>query len=791
MKQMKSKFLILISQNRRFCMKVFCVWMLLASMVSTSQAAVQWNEQERVLKFVGANGKAWLIDGIGRIALVDGPVIATNDKRFKVTVNRLQGRQVLTGVDKQKMIDWEMVIGDIDAEAVRIDWTIYNRSKKPVKLERLDVLTGTLTGKVDARNNRVLTSGHNSWRGEKVGHLIKGKQVTSYYTLACQSPKLATGFLAGRHNLDRYTLVYDDRGVHLTAYGECGGCVLTAGASRSADPLYVAGGGHPLGRMEEFADLAAKENGVQLWPENFATWCSWYAGWMRQEPLYDYKEGLEKGVESNIPFVKKYLARRGMASMRVVDDSNEMAYGDWDNKTLAIPNGFDRLAAMMNEQQICAGTWYPPFWVSTKSRLYRQHKDYLYKNEDGKVHTGEMYGNGMTYLDASNPEAANYMYETARTWRKRGFSYVMTDFMNWGSRKQPRFNPTFTPVEAHNNGLRAMRRGYGKDTYWLHCGALLGPAMGLCDGMRISGDSHGEAIYSYESAGTRWFYNWRVWINDPDAIVCLRRGETKTADWNRTWMSWMALAGNVLTYGDSMEDLPAEYVDLYRRVLPPLPVAGRPLDLWENEPYLVWGMMPGESDGDYTLFGVFEFQGKRLGQEITLNLDEVAARSRSWTQMPEQLPARWLLWDFWEKSLRTVDGHALTLPVPEKSCYVYALRPYLGRPQLLGTTGHFSCGVLEVENVKWNSRHLRLTGKAKGNAGDPTELAIGVPKSMGCTEVYVNYVKQQPQLTRQGVLMVKVPAVKDYPVPFEVRFNGTVEQPKMRKSVAGPVAKIK
>ena len=138
-----------------------------------------------------------------------------------------------------------------------------------------------------------------------------------------------------------------------------------------------------------------------------------------------------------------------------------------------------------------------------------------------------------------------------------------------------------------------------------------------------------------------------------------------------------------------------------------------------------------------------------------------------------------------------MDGHALTLPVPEKSCYVYALRPYLGRPQLLGTTGHFSCGVLEVENVKWNSRHLRLTGKAKGNAGDPTELAIYVPKLMGCTEVYVNYVKQQPQLTRQGVLMVKVPAVKGPPVPFEVRFNGTVEQPKMRKSLAGPVAKIK
>jgi hypothetical protein len=51
-------------------------------------------------------------------------------------------------------------------------------------------------------------------------------------------------------------------------------------------------------------------------------------------------------------------------------------------------------------------------------------------------------------------------------------------------------------------------------------------------------------------------------------------------------MSWIALAGNVLTYGDTFDDLPAEYVDVYRRVLPPLPVAGRPLDLWENEEHV-------------------------------------------------------------------------------------------------------------------------------------------------------------------------------------------------------------
>lgn len=764
--------------------------MLLCWMCNVGAATVVWNDQTRRIEFVSASGKAWLVDGIGQIAITDGPVIATSDKRFQVTVNQLQGRQVLTGIDGQKVLDWEMVIHLIDADSVRIDWTIYNRSDKTLKLDRLDVLIGKLTGEVDSSNNRILTSGHNSWEGEDVGRLEKGKAASSYYTLACQSPSFAGGFLAGRHNLDRFTLLYDEKGVQLTAYGECDGCVLGAGASRSVDPLFVSGDDNPLAQMEHFADLAAKENGVQLWPENFATWCSWYAGWMRQEPLYDYKEGLERGVEANIGPVVKYFGTRGAASMRVVDDSNEMAYGDWDNKTLAIANGFDRLAGMMNKWQVRAGIWYPPFWVSTKSRLFREHKDYLYKEDDGKVHTGEMYGNGMAYLDASNPAAAKYMESTARAWRDRGYRYVMTDFMNWGARKQPRFNATLTPVEAHNQGLQAMRRGYGKDTYWLHCGALLGPAMGLCDGMRISGDSHGEAIYSYVSAGTRWFYNWRVWINDPDAIVCVQRGKAKSVDWNRTWMSWMALAGNVLTYGDSLDDLPKEYIDIYQRILPPLPVAGRPLDLWENEPYLLWGMSPGEADGDYTLFGVFEFQGNRKGQKITLNLDEVVSRSRGWKHQAGEAPSHWLLWDFWQMELTTITGHAMTIDVPEKSCHVYSLRPYLGRPQLIGTTGHFSQGVLEVKGVKWDAREQHITGKVKGNGGDPTQMVFHVPKSMQCVDVYVNYVKQNPNMAQPGVLMVDVGAVGGEAVPFELRFAGKVEQPKSRKPVSEPVGRV-
>jgi len=765
---------------------------LLAMAGAAAAAGMQWDANSRSLTLSAADAKAWLTGGVARAFLTDGQAIATNDKRFAVTAAGRLGREVVTGVDAQGVLDWVMVIRQLGDGAARIDWTIHNRSDKPLTLDRLDVLEGMLAGQVEPERNRVLTSGNNSWSGGHVARLEKGaKGVESFYTIASQSPALAAGFLAGRHNLNCFRLTQDDQGVRLLAYGECNACLLPPGASRSADPLYVSGG-DPLAGMERFADLAAKENAVQLWPENFATWCSWYAGWIRQEPLHEYKGGLEKGTEINIPLVAKHLASRGGASMRVVDDSDEMSYGDWDNRTLAIAGGFDRLAGMMADKQVRAGVWYPPFWVATKSRLYRTHRDWLCRDEKGEVNVGQgdFYGNFLAFLDASNPAAARQIEKTARAWRDRGYRYVMTDFMMWGAWAQKRHDPTLTAVETYNRGLDAMRRGYGKDTYWLHCGALLGPAMGLCDGMRIGGDSHGDGMFAYTAAGTRWFYNWRVWLNDPDAVVCVRRGEAKSVEWNRAWMSWIALAGAVLTYGDTLDDLPPEYLEVYKRILPPLAKAGRPLDIFENDPFLIWGMDGGETDGACTLLGIFELQGKAKGRKITVNLDEAVARSRSWTDRPSQSPARWLVWDFWRGKLTVVEGASVTLDVPEKSCYVLSVRPDLGRPQLVGTSGHFSQGSLEVSEVKWNARGGSLTGKVRGNGGDATTLFFHVPTGMQCAAVSVNYKPQPVTLAEPAVLAVAVPAISGPAAPFEFRFTGATTKPQSHDFVAGPVGKL-
>lgn len=254
------------------------------------------------------------------------------------------------------------------------------------------------------------------------------------------------------------------------------------------------------------------------------------------------------------------------------------------------------------------------------------------------------------------------------------------------------------------------------------------------------------------------------------------------------WMSWMAVAGTVLTYGDTLDDLPEEYMSIYRRIFPNLPVAGRPLDLWENDPYLLWGMAPGEADGPYDLFGVFEIRGAP-SRPVQLNLDAVSARTRSLRETPASVPGEYLVWDFWGEQLISTDAEKLSLPRPVRAGRIFALRPNLGRPQLVGTSGHFSCGLIETDTIVWDPSAGTLRGKARGNGGDATVLYFHVPegfKSLSTGSLEGGLVAKQHS---PSVLAVQVPA-SDKWTEWRLEFQGSATPAADRPYVSGPTATL-
>ena len=746
---------------------------LLLGACNSANDMVKWNKNTRHFDLINESGKVWLTNGRISIVLKDGTRISSDELRFSEEVKK-KGEQTIIGFsDSQKQLDMELTVKCLDSKSAIIDLIIRNCSNHPLYLDRIEMLTGHLMGRDKTEKVKILLGGAS--RDRPIQTLHKDINTPSSFTIAIQSPPLAAGFLEGKKNFNHFT-VSDSSGVLcLTAWGECNGCMLPAGAARTTDPLFLSVHENSLQQMERFADLAAEMNHVKLWQHNRAVWCNWYAGWIRKK-VYTYKQGLVKGVEQNIPYINKYFFKRGAKTMRICDDF--IYYGDWYDTTKAIPKGYTHLAKMITDAGLIAGVWYPTYWASTGSEIFKEHPEWFALNKDGSIYknTNEFQNRSrldephvFVIFDSSLPEVQDYFEKVARMWRERGFRYVTNDFLASATHPPRYHDPTFTKAEVLRKGMEVVRRGLGDDVFYRTIGGSFGTCMGLSNDVRISGDSHGDKPFAYHRTGAVWFYNHRVWFNDPSAIVFMRYGEVKDITWNTMWVSWIALAGTVMTYGEVLDELPEKYINVYKRVFPPLNIPGRPLDLWENDPYLLWGIVPGEADGSYELFGIFDLDGKGK-RHVELNLDEISARSRGWDK-PKKAPREYLLWDFWQQKLVKGDGAKLRIPMPSKSCRLFALRAKLARPQLLGTSGHFTQGSLETKDIRWDGNKSILSGKVHGNGSEETTLFFHVPDGMTFKGAALDGKSYETSTPEPNVIALDVLATSNF-MDFSLTFSG-------------------
>ncbi len=769
----------------------FILTVLLAPLVARSdQNGIRFDLDRRRLELCDRTGAAWLINGFARVRLTNGTAIDTSDDRYEVTATGETSRVILEFSDRQDRLDLTWTIQMLDDRSATARLKLRNRGAAAMQLRQLDVLVGRIAEEADPRKRHALTNGfvlsppHATSRKQGVTSL------TSHETVAIESPPLVAAWLTGKRNFGHVDLKNLDAQPVVFAWGECNDCELPAGQERTSDLFFISTHECPLAELERFASLAGEINQAKIWPPRIS-WCTWYAGWQRKQ-MAAYRDGMERGIERTIPEIQRLFASRGATTMRICDDFID--YGDWPNKTKTIPGGFDRLAHMIDRAGLTPGVWYAPYWAEADSRVLREHPEWFARDKDGQIwfETGWQPNSRDTtkfaVFDTTRPEVVAYFEETARRWRERGFRYVSTDFLHWALEPDRFHDPTKTNAEILHAGMAAIRRGLGPDVFYRPINNPLGVAMGIANDTRISGDSHGDNPTAYFRTGEVWFYNRRLWLNDPSAIVCARYGELRDITWNRMWMSWMALAGTVLTYGEVIEELPEQYVRMYQRIFPNLPVAGRPLDIWQNEPYLLWGMAPGEADGPYELFGVFDLKGDAPG-ELELNLDEISARCHGWDVRPRTVPADYLLWDFWTAKLVRSHGPTLTMEKPLKTCRVFALRPNLGRPQLLGTSGHFSCGVVETKAVVWDAATGTLTGRARGNGGDETTLYFHLPTGFQLREATFDGTATETTCPESAVLALRVPAGDKF-LAWKLRFAGKPEARATRPFHPGRTATL-
>ncbi|MDW8425243.1 MAG: alpha-galactosidase [Meiothermus sp.] len=422
---------------------------------------------------------------------------------------------------------------------------------------------------------KYLRQGYHSWDG--AAYVALGGAPQTGYALTQLLPALGTGSLVlGFERHDRFQHTFTFAGPTL--------CIQTLWDRKKA------------GRIESETLLVFEHAGVEEalreWARRVAQaapfppripaqpitgWCSWYHLYaaISEQNILEHLRGVEA------------VARREHLPMQVfqLDDGFTPEMGDWLLVKPQFPRGLKPVLEEIRAAGFRPGLWIAPFTVGNRSQLYRQHPDWVLRERETGQPLVQMrfYGEFRWHkrseeyyiLDATHPEAFEYLRRVFRTWRHDwGCEYFKTDFMFWGAEYGPDRAAYHTPglsrMEVWHRVARMIREEIG-EALWMGCGMPLWASVGLVEGNRTGRDVGAEwlpdALERLHGLALRNFANHLLWEADPDCVLLRERYHHLRPDEQTALALFAGMMGGALLTSDALEELSPERLALWRMLL--------------------------------------------------------------------------------------------------------------------------------------------------------------------------------------------------------------------------------
>ncbi|MCQ2787084.1 MAG: alpha-galactosidase [Bacilli bacterium] len=218
-----------------------------------------------------------------------------------------------------------------------------------------------------------------------------------------------------------------------------------------------------------------------------------------------------------------------------IDDGWEDLVGDWNpNKKF---KDMKKVSKMIENYHLIPGLWTSPFIVDKNSKFVKSHPSWILKDTNNKPCIFEMNKDRFYIIDITIKDTWTYFEKLYRRLTKGyGFKYHKLDFTRAPiiASNANYKNKYITIVEAYRNACLSIRKGMG-DSFFLMCGGLYDPLIGIVDAQRSGSDvlsmwsamnRGGKTLpYTMKQSILRYYMNeW--WYNDPDAFI-IRRNKWK------------------------------------------------------------------------------------------------------------------------------------------------------------------------------------------------------------------------------------------------------------------------
>lgn len=215
-----------------------------------------------------------------------------------------------------------------------------------------------------------------------------------------------------------------------------------------------------------------------------------------------------------------------------IDDGSESFVGDWlDIDIKKFPNGLKPIVDKIHQKGLKAGIWLAPLVAEKDSKLFKEHPDYIYRENGKEIYAGCNWS-GDCPLDIRNPEVIEYIKKVLYYYKDLGFDFLKLDFLYASCLVKDKSK---TRAETMREMMELIRNELGKDALILVCGVPLSSCFGLADYARIGPDvslKFDDAFYMKlfhrERISTkitlvntiyRSYFNKIAFLNDPDVYL--------------------------------------------------------------------------------------------------------------------------------------------------------------------------------------------------------------------------------------------------------------------------------
>ena len=168
-----------------------------------------------------------------------------------------------------------------------------------------------------------------------------------------------------------------------------------------------------------------------------------------------------------------------------IDDGYESFVGDWEDvDSLKFPDGLEPIVSRIHQKGLMAGIWLAPFVCETKSRLYREHNDWIYRSDGKEIFAGCNWS-GDPVLDLNREDVWSYIERCLLRYKGIGFDFFKLDFLYAAAITHK--GKACTRAEAMRSAMKRLRDILGNSLI-LGCGVPLSSAFSLVDYCRIGPD---------------------------------------------------------------------------------------------------------------------------------------------------------------------------------------------------------------------------------------------------------------------------------------------------------------